>query len=58
MTDKLYWKKYYIHFKTKREKMHERAGYITGARFEKMLDEIRVLQKLEDFCYKKIEECE
>ena len=56
MTDKLYWEKYYIYFKTKREKMHERAGYVTVARFEKLLDEIRVLQKLEDFCYKKIED--
>lgn len=56
MKDKLYWEKYYIYFKTKREKMHERAGYVTGSKFEKMLDEIRILQQLEDFCYKNIKE--
>jgi len=36
--------------------MHERAGYVIGPRFERLLDEIRVLQDLEDYCYKKIED--
>ena len=56
MKDNLFWETYYIYFKTKREKMHERAGYVIGSKFEKMLDEIRVLQDLEDYCYKKIKD--
>lgn len=51
--DKVYLK-YYTSFKRKKEKLHERAGYVTGSRFEKMLDEVRVLQELEDFCFKKL----
>jgi hypothetical protein len=45
------WKKYQQSFQNKANKLHEKAGYEQNERkFEKMLDEVRILSELSDYC--------